>query len=57
MWAFITWLSLLSYLHLRRSGGRAAALAPWAVVAGFLTVLFNYFGVNFLLAGLHSYAG
>lgn len=57
VWAFITWVSLLSYLHLRRSGGRAAALAPWAVVAGFLTVLFNYFGVNFLLVGLHSYAG
>jgi len=28
----------------------------WLSVAGFGCVLFTYFGVNFLLSGLHSYA-
>ncbi|MFA4986369.1 MAG: cytochrome c biogenesis protein CcsA [Candidatus Brocadiia bacterium] len=57
VWALVTWISLLEYLHLRRLGERAQLAAKWVLVAGLLTVLFNYFGVNFLLAGLHSYAG
>jgi len=35
--------------------GRGAGLA-WVAVAGFWCVLFTYFGVNYLMSGLHSYA-
>ena len=28
----------------------------WFVLLAFLSVLFTYFGVNFLLGGMHSYA-
>jgi ABC-type transport system involved in cytochrome c biogenesis permease subunit len=56
VWALITWLSLLSYIHLRLPDSRWRDLSPWVLVIGFITVLFNYFGVNFLLSGLHSYA-
>jgi ABC-type transport system involved in cytochrome c biogenesis permease subunit len=28
----------------------------WLSIAGFIAVMFTYFGVNFVLAGLHSYA-
>jgi ABC-type transport system involved in cytochrome c biogenesis permease subunit len=33
-------------------GGRACAIIS---VIGFFAVLFTYFGVNYLLPGLHSY--
>jgi ABC-type transport system involved in cytochrome c biogenesis permease subunit len=33
-------------------GKRSAVI----VIIGFLLALFTYFGVNYLLAGLHSYA-
>ena len=29
----------------------------WFCIAAFLSVLVTYFGVNFLLGGMHSYAG
>ena len=29
----------------------------WFAVLAFLTVLMTYFGVNFILGGMHSYAG
>jgi ABC-type transport system involved in cytochrome c biogenesis permease subunit len=30
--------------------------AAWMAVFGFAAVLFTFFGVNYLLPGLHSYA-
>jgi ABC-type transport system involved in cytochrome c biogenesis permease subunit len=51
----VTWLIYTAYLHTRlvkRLRGRPAAILA---VAGFAATLFTYFGVNFLLAGLHSY--
>jgi ABC-type transport system involved in cytochrome c biogenesis permease subunit len=55
-WALVTWLAYTLYLHQRlvkrRSGRGAAAIA----VAAFLCALFTFFGVNYLLSGLHSYA-
>jgi cytochrome c-type biogenesis protein CcsB len=55
-WSLVTWFVYAVYLHCRFmrgwKGRRAAAIS----VAGFAAVLFTYFGVNFLLSGLHSYA-
>jgi len=53
-WSLITWLAYAAALHLRKNGVRGvkfAALLP----ACFALVLFTYFGVNFLLSGMHSY--
>ncbi len=56
-WAFITWVAYAAYLHAQATprwrGRRAAVLA----VVGYLAFLFNFFGVNLWIAGLHSYAG
>jgi len=55
-WALITWIIYALYLHLyRRKSWEKRNLNILAVV-GFILVLFTYFGVNYLLPGLHSYA-
>jgi cytochrome c-type biogenesis protein CcsB len=54
-WAFITWMVYAVYVHGRIAGafrGAAAAIFP---VIGFYSVLFTFFGVSFVLPGLHSY--
>ncbi|MBI5241682.1 MAG: c-type cytochrome biogenesis protein CcsB [Elusimicrobia bacterium] len=56
-WSLITWLVYTGAIHLRRTHrwhGRAMA---WFSAAGFAVVLFTYFGVNYLMSSLHSYAG
>ena len=55
-WAFVTWIIYSICLHLRFTAGWQGAWAAWAAIAGFLSVLFTYLGVNYLLEGLHSYA-
>jgi cytochrome c-type biogenesis protein CcsB len=56
VWSLITWFVYALYLHTRIvmgwKGRRSAAVA----ILGFLAALFTYFGVNYLLSGLHSYA-
>jgi cytochrome c-type biogenesis protein CcsB len=56
-WAFITWVVYAAYLHARATAGwkgrRAAAIA----LTGFGCFLFNYFVINLVITGLHSYAG
>jgi cytochrome c-type biogenesis protein CcsB len=55
-WSLITWLFYAFMLHSRLvRGWRGKRLAILSIV-GFVFVLFTYFGVNFLLSGLHSYA-
>ncbi len=55
--AFVAWVVYAAYLHSRATagwrGGRAAAIN----VVGFLTMIFNLFFINLVIAGLHSYAG
>ena len=54
-WSLITWLIYAALLHFRMMRGwRGRRIAVISIV-GFAAVLFTYFGVNFLLAGLHSY--
>jgi ABC-type transport system involved in cytochrome c biogenesis permease subunit len=55
-WALITWLVYTAYLHTRfvkRFRGRVSAVLA---IVGFAFTMFTFFGVNYLLAGLHSYA-
>ena len=55
IWALVTWLAYTAYLHLRLVRGRKDALPSVVAALGFLCALFTFFGVNFLLTGLHSY--
>lgn len=56
-WSLITWFVYAAFLHARLTrdwrGRRTAILS----IVGFVFVLFTYFGVNYLIAGLHSYTG
>lgn len=56
-WALITWIVYLIAIHTRFGSVRNKGLATaWLSVAGFVVMLFTYFGVNLLLPGLHAYA-
>ena len=55
-WSLITWFVYAAYLHARFTRGWAGARAALLSIIGFAAVVFTYFGVNFLLSGLHSYA-
>jgi cytochrome c-type biogenesis protein CcsB len=54
-WSLITWFIYAAFLHARFTrdwrGRRVAILS----IVGFVFVLFTYFGVNYLISGLHSY--
>ncbi|NTU47608.1 MAG: c-type cytochrome biogenesis protein CcsB [Syntrophobacteraceae bacterium] len=55
-WSLITWLIYAALLHARTMQGWRGKRVAWISLIGFGCVLFTYFGVNFLLSGLHSYA-
>jgi len=55
-WSLITWLIYAVFLHCRFMRGWRGKRAAWISVIGFASVVFTYFGVNFLLSGMHSYA-
>lgn len=54
-WSLITWLAYAVALHLRRARGWRGRRFAVANAASFGCVAFTYFGVNYLLAGLHAY--
>ena len=56
-WAFITWVAYAAYLHARATVGWKGRKAAIVALIAFGCFLFNYFGVNILITGLHSYAG
>ncbi len=56
-WSLITWFVYAIYLHARFRKGWKGRAAAWISVIGFLAMVFTYFGVNYLLTGLHSYTG
>ena len=56
-WAFITWVFFAAYLHAKSTAGWKGSRASWLAIAGYLAFLFNFFGVNMWIPGLHSYAG
>lgn len=55
-WALITWIAYAAYLHARVTVGWRNKAAVLAII-GYLSYLFNFFGVNILFDGLHSYGG
>ncbi len=56
-WAAVTWIIYLVVVHIRAAGVKnKALLTAWLSIVGFILMLWCYFGVNLLLAGLHSYA-
>jgi cytochrome c-type biogenesis protein CcsB len=56
-WSFIVWVVYAAYLHARATHGWKGKAAAYVALIAFACVLFNYFGVNTLLTGKHSYAG
>jgi len=56
-WAFITWVIYAAYLHARATAGWRGRKAAYIAIAGYLTIMFNYFIVNLFVQGLHSYSG
>lgn len=59
-WSLITWIIYAIFLHFRYVSGRfgvknLAMFHAVCSIVGFLAVIFTYFGVNFVLSGLHSY--
>jgi cytochrome c-type biogenesis protein CcsB len=54
-WSLITWFVYASALHARFTRGWGGKRIAWISIIGFLAVVFTYYGVNFLLSGLHSY--
>lgn len=56
-WSLITWFVYALALHARYTQGWDGVRMSMVSILGFISVLFTYYGVNFLLSGLHSYGG
>lgn len=56
-WAFITWVLYAAYLHARSTQGWRGNRASWIAIAGWVSFIFNFLGVNLFFTSLHSYAG
>ena len=57
VWAFIVWVLFAAYLHARATAGWRGRAAAWINLLGFGAMTFNFFVVNVVIAGLHSYSG
>jgi len=54
-WALVTWIVYTGYLHTRfvkKMRGKGSAVLS---IVGFCFTMFTFFGVNYLMKGLHSY--
>ena len=56
-WSFVTLVIYAAYLHARATAGWRGRPAAIIAIVGLVAFLFNYFGVNLFIVGLHSYAG
>ena len=56
VWALITWIIYIVYLHLRLRNKKQGVPMAWFLVISVPVVLFTFAGVNMLMSGLHSYA-
>ena len=60
-WSLITWIIYAILIHFKFVSGRFGIKnlnmfnAVFSII-GFHAVIFTYFGVNFIISGLHSYA-
>ncbi|MFC1850568.1 c-type cytochrome biogenesis protein CcsB [candidate division CSSED10-310 bacterium] len=55
-WSLITWFVYALFLHFRLTRGWRGTKSALLSIIGFFFVIFTYWGVNYLLSGLHSYA-
>ena len=55
--ALVTWLVYAIYLHIRLMRGWRGKKTAILSIIGFVAVIFTFFGVSYLLPGLHSYIG
>jgi cytochrome c-type biogenesis protein CcsB len=56
-WAFIAWVVYAMYLHARATAGWKGNRAGYINLLGFSAMTFNFYVVNIVVSGLHSYAG
>jgi cytochrome c-type biogenesis protein CcsB len=56
-WSFITWLAYAAYLHARATAGWRGRGAAVLSLIGFGCLMVDYYVVNTVITGLHSYAG
>jgi len=56
-WSFITWLAYAAYLHARATAGWRGRRAAVLLLVGFGCLMVDYYVVNTVITGLHSYAG
>ncbi|WP_327108385.1 c-type cytochrome biogenesis protein CcsB [Nonomuraea glycinis] len=57
VWSFITWVGYAAYLHANVTAGWRGRRATIVQLVAFACLLFNLFGVNIFISGLHSYSG
>jgi cytochrome c-type biogenesis protein CcsB len=57
IWSFVTWVVYAGYLHARATAGWKGRKAAVISLVAYGSLLFNFFGVNYIFSGLHSYAG
>jgi ABC-type transport system involved in cytochrome c biogenesis permease subunit len=55
VWATVAWLVYALFLHLRVFFNPRREVLAAVNAVGFAAILFTYFGVSYLLAGLHAY--
>ncbi|GAA4223699.1 c-type cytochrome biogenesis protein CcsB [Actinomadura meridiana] len=56
VWSFVTWIIYAAYLHARATAGWKGRKAAILSLVAFAALMFNFFGVNYMFSGLHSYA-
>jgi cytochrome c-type biogenesis protein CcsB len=56
-WSFITWLAYAAYLHARATAGWRGRRAAVLSLVGASCLMVDYYVVNTVITGLHSYAG
>jgi ABC-type transport system involved in cytochrome c biogenesis permease subunit len=55
--AFLTWIAYAGYLHARATRGVRGRRAAWIGIGAFVTLMATYLVANYVIVGLHSYAG
>ncbi|MFN2448201.1 MAG: c-type cytochrome biogenesis protein CcsB [Candidatus Baltobacteraceae bacterium] len=53
--ALFSWIVYAIYMHLHTRKEFRGVNSAWIAAAGFLSIMFCYFGVNLWISGLHSY--
>jgi cytochrome c-type biogenesis protein CcsB len=56
IWSFVTWVVYACYLHARATAGWKGRKAAVVSLIAYGCLIFNFFGVNYMFSGLHSYA-